>query len=57
VIEAAKREPGKLSYGTWGVGSTHLLMLEMNERTGADAACPFGGPAPALTRSWRAAWT
>jgi tripartite-type tricarboxylate transporter receptor subunit TctC len=51
VIEAAKREPGKLSYGTWGVGSTaHLLMLEMNERTGTEMLhVPFGGPAPALT--------
>ena len=51
VIEAAKREPGKLSYGTWGVGSTaHLLMLEMNERTGTRMLhVPFGGPAPALT--------
>jgi tripartite-type tricarboxylate transporter receptor subunit TctC len=51
VIEAAKREPGKLSYGTWGVGSTaHLLMLEMNERTGTEMLhVPFGGLAPALT--------
>lgn len=51
VIEAAKREPGKLSYGTWGLGSTaHLLMLEMTERTGTEMLhVPFGGPAPALT--------
>ena len=51
VIEAAKREPGKLSYGTWGVGSTaHLLMLELCERTGIEMLhVPFGGPAPALT--------
>ena len=51
VIEAAKREPGKLSYGTWGVGSTaHLLMLEMAEQTGTEMLhVPFGGPAPALT--------
>lgn len=51
VIEAAKRQPGKLSYGTWGVGSTaHLLMLEMNERTGTEMLhVPFNGPAPALT--------
>ncbi|MBL6082432.1 tripartite tricarboxylate transporter substrate binding protein [Belnapia sp. T18] len=51
VIEAARREPGKLSYGTWGLGSTaHLLMLEMNERTGTEMLhVPYGGPAPALT--------
>ena len=51
MIAAAKREPGKLSYGTWGVGSTaHLLMLEMNEQTGTEMLhVPFGGPAPALT--------
>ncbi|WP_176849829.1 Bug family tripartite tricarboxylate transporter substrate binding protein [Belnapia rosea] len=51
VIEAARREPGKLSYGTWGLGSTaHLLMLEMTERTGIEMLhVPFGGPAPALT--------
>ncbi len=51
VVEAAKRDPGKLSYGTWGVGSTaHLLMLDMNERTGTEMLhVPFGGPAPALT--------
>jgi tripartite-type tricarboxylate transporter receptor subunit TctC len=50
-ITAARREPGRLSYGTWGVGSTaHLLMLEMLERTGAEMLhVPFGGPAPALT--------
>ncbi|MBX9699164.1 MAG: tripartite tricarboxylate transporter substrate binding protein, partial [Acetobacteraceae bacterium] len=51
VIEAAKRAPGTLSYGTWGVGSTaHLLMLDMNARTGTDMLhVPFNGPAPALT--------
>ncbi len=51
VIEAARREPGKLSYATWGLGSTaHLLMLEMTERTGTEMLhVPFGGPAPALT--------
>ncbi|WP_431269022.1 Bug family tripartite tricarboxylate transporter substrate binding protein [Dankookia sp. P2] len=51
VIEAAKRQPGKLSYGTWGVGSTaHMLMLDLCERTGVEMLhVPFGGPAPALT--------
>ena len=51
VIAAARREPGRLSYATWGVGSTaHLLMLELAERTGTEMLhVPFGGPAPALT--------
>lgn len=51
VVEAARRQPGRLSYGTWGVGSTaHLLMLEMGERTGTQMLhVPFNGPAPALT--------
>ncbi|MDB5372968.1 MAG: Tripartite-type tricarboxylate transporter, receptor component TctC [Belnapia sp.] len=50
LVEAAKRQPGKLSYGTWGVGSTaHLLMLAFCERTGTEMLhVPFGGPAPAL---------
>jgi len=51
VIAAAKQAPGKLAYGTWGVGSTaHLLMLELCERTGVEMLhVPYGGPAPALT--------
>lgn len=51
VIEQAKRAPNSVSYGTWGVGSTaHLLMLDMNDRTGTEMLhVPFGGPAPALT--------
>ena len=51
MIEAAKKAPGSISYGTWGVGSTaHLLMLDMNARTGTEMLhVPFGGPAPALT--------
>lgn len=51
VIEAARKAPGSISYATWGVGSTaHLLMLDMNARTGTEMLhVPFGGPAPALT--------
>jgi tripartite-type tricarboxylate transporter receptor subunit TctC len=51
VIEAARRAPNSITYGTWGVGSTaHLLMLDMNARTGTEMLhVPFGGPAPALT--------
>lgn len=51
VVEAAKRAPNAVTYGTWGAGSTaHLLMLDMNARTGTEMLhVPFGGPAPALT--------
>jgi tripartite-type tricarboxylate transporter receptor subunit TctC len=51
VIAAAKQAPGKLAYGTWGVGSTaHLLMLDLCERAGVEMLhVPYGGPAPALT--------
>jgi tripartite-type tricarboxylate transporter receptor subunit TctC len=51
VVAAAKQAPGKLAYGSWGVGSTaHLLMLEFCERAGIEMLhVPFGGPAPALT--------
>ncbi|MBK1657913.1 Bug family tripartite tricarboxylate transporter substrate binding protein [Paracraurococcus ruber] len=51
MLEAARRAHGRLSYGSWGVGSTaHLLMLDMAERTGIDLLhVPFNGPAPALT--------
>lgn len=51
VLEAARRAPGSVSYGTWGVGSTaHLLMLDLCGRTGTEMLhVPFGGPAPALT--------
>jgi tripartite-type tricarboxylate transporter receptor subunit TctC len=51
MIDAAKKAPGSISYGSWGVGSTaHLLMLDMNARTGTEMLhVPFGGPAPALT--------
>jgi tripartite-type tricarboxylate transporter receptor subunit TctC len=51
VLAAARREPGRIAYGSWGVGSTaHLLMLDMNARTGTEMLhVPFNGPAPALT--------
>jgi len=36
LIEAGKREPEKLNYGTSGIGGTgHLLMLETEQATGA----------------------
>jgi tripartite-type tricarboxylate transporter receptor subunit TctC len=51
VVAAARRKPGTLTYGSWGVGSTaHLLMLDMLGRSGVEMLhVPFAGPAPALT--------
>ncbi len=51
MIEAAKKAPNTVTYGTWGVGSTaHLLMLDLAARTGTELLhVPFNGPAPALT--------
>jgi tripartite-type tricarboxylate transporter receptor subunit TctC len=51
VLDAARRAPNSVTYASWGVGSTaHLLMLDMNGRTGTEMLhVPFNGPAPALT--------
>jgi tripartite-type tricarboxylate transporter receptor subunit TctC len=51
MIEAARKAPNAVTYGTWGVGSTaHLLMLDLSARTGTELLhVPFNGPAPALT--------
>jgi tripartite-type tricarboxylate transporter receptor subunit TctC len=52
-LAAARREPGRLSYASWGVGSTaHLLMLDLLGRTGTEMLhVPFNGPAPGLTET------
>ena len=49
LIAAAKAAPGKLSYGSGGVGSFQHLTFEMlKQRTGADIAhIPYKGSAPA----------
>ena len=51
VIEAARRTPGKLSYGTGGNGSlAHLTMEIFKQRAGIDIAhIPYKGAAPAYT--------
>ena len=53
VLAAARRDPGRLSYASWGVGSTaHLLMLDLLGRSGTEMLhVPFNGPAPALTET------
>ncbi len=51
MVAAAKAEPGKLNYGTPGVGTPHhLAMALLLQKTGADIVhVPFKGTAGALT--------
>jgi len=49
LISRAKREPGKISYGTWGIGSTaHLGMVLFESAAGIELLhVPFQGSGPA----------
>ena len=50
LMELAKKNPGKLSYGSAGVASTHHLTGERLKQLGADMIhVPFKGLGPALT--------
>jgi tripartite-type tricarboxylate transporter receptor subunit TctC len=51
LVAAARREPGKLSYGSWGSGSQPQLVYEMlNKKEGMDLLhVPYKGVAPDLT--------
>lgn len=51
VIARAKREPKKLTYGTWGIGSAgHVAFATLESATGIQLThVPFQGAAPALT--------
>lgn len=51
LIEAARAQPGKLNYGSGGVGSSqHLAGANFKKITGVDVAhIPFKGTAPAMT--------
>jgi tripartite-type tricarboxylate transporter receptor subunit TctC len=50
LIDYARRNPGKLSYGTAGIGSTQHLTGERMKQYGADMIhVPFKGVAPAMT--------
>lgn len=51
LIAAAKRQPGKLSFATWGVGtSAHLMMVDLMSRNGVEMLhIPYSGSPPALT--------
>jgi len=50
LMQQIKAASGKLSYGSWGIGSTsHLAMETLLDRTGANAThVPYGGSAPAV---------
>lgn len=49
-LQHIRNNPGRLSYGTWGIGSTsHLTMETLLDRIGGTMIhVPFGGSAPAL---------
>jgi len=51
LIAYAKANPGKLSYGSFGIGTyAHLSMEDLKQRTGMDMQhVPYRGAAPALT--------
>lgn len=51
LVAAARREPGKLSYGSWGRGSQPQLVYEMlNKKESLDLLhVPYKGVAPLLT--------
>jgi tripartite-type tricarboxylate transporter receptor subunit TctC len=50
LVAYAKANPGKLSYGSFGIGTyAHLSMEELKQRTGADIQhVPYRGAAPGL---------
>ncbi|MBX9840387.1 MAG: tripartite tricarboxylate transporter substrate binding protein [Xanthobacteraceae bacterium] len=50
LIAYAKANPGKLSYGSFGIGSySHLSMEDLKQRTGIDVQhVPYRGAAPAV---------
>ena len=49
LIALAKAKPGKLNYGSYGVGTyAHLSMEDFKQRTGTDIVhIPYRGAAPA----------
>ena len=51
LIGLAKSQPGKLNYGSYGVGTyAHLSMEDFKQRTGTDMVhIPYRGAAPAAT--------
>ncbi len=50
-VKAAKKEPGKINYGTWGAGSSaHIHGELLSQQTGTQlVAVPFQGSAPMMT--------
>jgi tripartite-type tricarboxylate transporter receptor subunit TctC len=50
-VEHAKKQPGKLNFASWGVGSTSQIAFEqLKQQTGIDLVhVPFNGAAPAIT--------
>lgn len=51
IVAAAKQNPGKYTYASWGIGSTSQIGMEMvKKQAGIDVLhAPFTGEAPAVT--------
>lgn len=50
LIAAAKRDPGRFAFGSYGIGSnSHLVLTELNKAGGVDLVhAPYKGAAPAV---------
>ncbi|WP_295549257.1 tripartite tricarboxylate transporter substrate binding protein [uncultured Pseudacidovorax sp.] len=50
LVEAARRQPGKFAFGSYGVGSnSHLVLIEINKASDAELVhVPYKGAAPAV---------
>jgi len=50
LIDAARQQPGKFVFGSYGVGSnSHLVLVEINKASGAEVVhVPYKGAAPAV---------
>jgi len=50
LVAAARKQPGKFAFGSYGVGSnSHLVLIEINKASGAEVVhVPYKGAAPAV---------
>lgn len=50
LVAAARKQPGKFAFGSYGLGSnSHLVLVEINKASGADVVhVPYKGAAPAV---------
>ncbi|GAA5232610.1 tripartite tricarboxylate transporter substrate binding protein [Verticiella sediminum] len=50
LVEAARKQPGKFAFGSYGIGSnSHLVLVEINKAAGVEMIhVPYKGTAPAV---------